>query len=86
MNERSDHRLRGVFAAALTPLRDDLSPDHAAMLGHYRSLLGHGCDGLAVLGTTGEANSFSVGERLAMIEALAASDIDPGRLLIGTGC
>ncbi|MEE8545160.1 MAG: dihydrodipicolinate synthase family protein [Alphaproteobacteria bacterium] len=86
MNQRSEHRLGGVFAAALTPLRGDLSPDHGAMLGHYRWLLDHGCDGLAVLGTTGEANSFSVEERLAMIEALAASDIDPGRLLIGTGC
>jgi 4-hydroxy-tetrahydrodipicolinate synthase len=86
MNQSPQHRLGGVFAAALTPLNGDLSPDHEAMLGHYRWLLARGCDGVAALGTTGEANSFSVEERLAIIEALAASDIDPGRLLIGTGC
>ena len=30
---------------------------------HCRKLLDEGCDGLALLGTTGEANSFSVAER-----------------------
>lgn len=86
MNQSTQHRLSGVFAAALTPLDSDLSPDHGAMLDHYRWLLAQGCDGVAALGTTGEANSFSLEERLAIIEALAASDIDPGRLLVGSGC
>jgi len=86
MNQSPQHRLGGVFAAALTPLHGDLSPDHEAMLGHYRWLLAQGCDGVAALGTTGEANSFSVEERLAIIEALAASGIEPSRLMIGTGC
>ncbi|MCH7487879.1 MAG: dihydrodipicolinate synthase family protein [Proteobacteria bacterium] len=76
----------GVFAAALTPLTADLSPDVARLAGHCRWLLDHGCDGLAVLGTTGEANSFSVDERLAILEGLAEAGI-PGRALMpGTGC
>ena len=39
-----------------------------------------------MLGTTGEANSFSVEERIAMLERLLAAGIPAGRLLPGTGC
>jgi 4-hydroxy-tetrahydrodipicolinate synthase len=76
----------GVLAAVLTPLNEDLSPDHAAWLAHCRWLLDHGCDGLAILGTTSEANSFSVDERLAMLDAIGASGIAGARLIPGTGC
>jgi 4-hydroxy-tetrahydrodipicolinate synthase len=76
----------GVFAAVLTPLQDGLSPDHRAFARHCRWLLANGCDGLAVLGTTGEANSFSLAERLRMLEGLIEAGI-PGRALLpGTGC
>ncbi len=78
--------INGVYAAALTPLDADLAPDHAAIAGHYRWLLANGCDGVAMLGTTGEANSFSVAERLAMIAAIDETDLPRNRLMIGTGC
>ncbi|MDP6344211.1 MAG: dihydrodipicolinate synthase family protein [Alphaproteobacteria bacterium] len=78
--------LTGVWCAALTPMHDDLSVDPAAMVAHHQWLLGNGCDGVAVLGTTGEANSFAIAERLAVIEAAANSGIARQRLLIGTGC
>jgi 4-hydroxy-tetrahydrodipicolinate synthase len=77
---------RGVFAAALTPLKDDLSPDLDALVRHYKWLLANGCDGLAPLGTTGEANSFSVDERLSVIDALARSGIPMEKVIVGTGC
>ena len=75
----------GVFSAALTPLDADLAPDHATFVGHARWLLEEGCDGIALLGTTGEANSFSVGERKALLEAAVSAGIAPERLLPGTG-
>lgn len=78
--------LKGVFSAALTPLDADLDVDVGALVRHARWLLDHGCDGLAVLGTTGEANSLTVEERLAILDALGQSGI-PGRALLpGTGC
>jgi 4-hydroxy-tetrahydrodipicolinate synthase len=77
--------LRGVYAAALTPQKDDLSPDTSALVAHYRWLLANGCDGLAPLGTTGEANSFSVDERLAIIEALGGSGLPMDKTIVGTG-
>src|SRR3954451_14380125 len=77
--------LDGVYAAALTPLREDLSIDGRAFAEHCRRLLGEGCDGLAIFGTTGEANSFSVSERVTAWEALVADGIPGDALLPGTG-
>lgn len=76
----------GVLAASLTPLDDDLGVDHAALASHCRWLLGRGCDGIAVLGTTGEANAFSVAERLDLMDRLAGASLPLDRLLAGTGC
>jgi 4-hydroxy-tetrahydrodipicolinate synthase len=75
----------GVFAAALTPITDALAPDKAALIAHCRWLLANGCDGVAPLGTTGEATSFSVSERMAILDALAESGIPGERLIVGTG-
>jgi 4-hydroxy-tetrahydrodipicolinate synthase len=75
----------GVYAAALTPLREDLSIDRRAFAEHCRRLLAEGCDGLAIFGTTGEANSFSVGERVEAWQALVADGIPAETLLPGTG-
>ncbi|MDR3523435.1 MAG: dihydrodipicolinate synthase family protein [Acetobacteraceae bacterium] len=75
----------GVFSAALTPLNADLSPDHASFLTHCRYLLDEGCTGIAMLGTTGEANSFSAKERMALLDAVVKGGIAPDRLLPGTG-
>ena len=85
MTAAQNNRPRGVFAAALTPLKDDLSPDIEATIGHYRWLLDQGCDGIVCLGTTGEANSFSLDERLALLDALGETEL-PAKLVVGTGC
>ncbi len=76
----------GVMAAVLTPMKSDLSPDAALWLAHCRSLLAQGCTGLAVLGTTSEANSFTVAERLSLLDAIGESDIDAGLAVPGVGC
>lgn len=75
----------GVFCASLTPLQADLSPDHGLFAEHCHYLLSEGCDGIALLGTTGEANSFSTGERRVLLEAAVRAGIAPSRLLPGTG-
>jgi 4-hydroxy-tetrahydrodipicolinate synthase len=75
----------GVFSAALTPLNADLSINHAAFVAHAKHLLAEGCDGIAMLGTTGEANSFSTAERQALLEATVAGGVAPSQLLPGTG-
>ena len=78
-------RLRGVVAPVITPFRADLVPDRKRFIGHCRWLLSQNC-GLAPFGTTSEANSMSIGERISLINALVAAGIDPSRLMPGTGC
>ncbi|NQU58925.1 MAG: dihydrodipicolinate synthase family protein [Rhodospirillales bacterium] len=80
-----DDTPKGVFAAALTPLKSDLSVDKQRLVSHCRWLLDNGCDGLAVLGTTGEANSFSLGERIDILETLKEAGIAGSSLMPGTG-
>ena len=70
----------------LTPFDDDGSPDTAALALQSRWLLANGCNGLSIFGTTGEANSLSVDERLHLMEKLVEDGI-PGQVLLpGTGC
>lgn len=78
-------QLRGVCAAVLTPLDTDMRPDAAAAIPYYRSLLESGCDSLNVLGTTGEAMSLSVDDRLRYMEAIAESGLPRERMMVGTG-
>lgn len=75
----------GVFCASVTPFNVDLSPDLGLFTSHCRRLLDDGCTGIAMLGTTGEANSLSSRERMDLLEAAVKSGISPGQLLPGTG-
>ena len=75
----------GVNAAVLTAMRADFSPDLDRMAAHAKWLLANGCNGLGVLGTTGEANSFSASERKAILEGLVARGVPAAVMMPGTG-
>jgi 4-hydroxy-tetrahydrodipicolinate synthase len=78
--------LSGVIAAAATPVRDDLSIDLDHLVEHCRWLLGDGgCDGVNLLGTTGEATSFPVEQRIAAMRAIAKAGLPLDRFMVGTG-
>ena len=77
--------MKGVLAAVLTPMREDLSIDRAAFAEHCRRLLDAGAHGLGIFGTTGEANSLSIAERVDAWGALVEDGIPAGVLLPGTG-
>ncbi len=75
----------GVNAAVLTPMRADLTVDLDRMAAHSKWLLANGCNGLGILGTTGEANSLGIAERIAVMEGLVERGLPPSRLLPGVG-
>lgn len=87
----TQHPLAGVYAAAVTPLRQ--TDNHASELdleavpALMQFLASRGCHGVALFGTTGEGPSFSPAEREALMRAaLAARDsLDGFRLIAGTG-
>jgi 4-hydroxy-tetrahydrodipicolinate synthase len=77
--------LSGVIAAIATPVTEAGSPDLSRALKFARHLLDNGCDGLNVLGTTGEATSFSREERMAVMSAYKTEGMPLDRLMVGTG-
>jgi 4-hydroxy-tetrahydrodipicolinate synthase len=78
-------KLSGVIAAISTPVQEDGAPDIARALKLARYLLDNGCDALNVLGTTGEATSFSVDERKRVMTAYKDAGLPMERLMVGTG-
>src|SRR5713226_58531 len=83
--EKMTERISGVLAPVLTPFKADLSPDSQRLIAHCKWLLSQNC-GLAVFGTTSEANSLSIEERSTLLDALVAAGIEPSRMMPGTGC
>ncbi|HZJ22499.1 MAG TPA: dihydrodipicolinate synthase family protein, partial [Anaerolineales bacterium] len=85
----STHPLAGVYAAAVTPLREihgsTLDLESVPVLLNF--LASRGCHGAVLFGTTGEGPSFSPSEREALMRAASAyRDELPGfRLIAGIG-
>jgi 4-hydroxy-tetrahydrodipicolinate synthase len=77
--------LSGVIAAIATPVDEAGALDLKRAVILARFLLDNGCDGLNVLGTTGEATSFSVDERKGVMDAYQANGLPMHRLMVGTG-
>ena len=77
--------MSGVIAAIATPIEESGAPDLGRAMKLARFLLDNGCDGLNVLGTTGEATSFSLAERKAVMDAYKSNGLPLNRLMVGTG-
>src|SRR5262247_1994368 len=78
-------KLRGVIAAIATAVDETGEPDCARSVALARFLLDNGCDGLNVLGTTGEATSFSLEQRKRVMTAYKDNGLPLDRLMVGTG-
>jgi 4-hydroxy-tetrahydrodipicolinate synthase len=81
----TESQLRGVIAAIATPVDEAGEPDCARATGLAKSLLANGCDALNVLGTTGEATSFSLEQRKRVMSAYRDAGLPMERLMVGTG-
>ena len=75
---------KAVYSAVLTPFKKDLTIDTKLFISHCEFLLKNNIS-LAPLGTTGEANSISVSEKIDLIKTLASSDLPKEKIIIGTG-
>lgn len=77
--------MSGVIAAVATAIDSKGEPDTARATKLARFLLDNGCDGLNVLGTTGEATSFSLAQRMAVMTAYRDAGLPLDRMMVGTG-
>ena len=74
-----------MIAAIATAVDAQGEPDCARSIALARFLLANGCDGLNVLGTTGEATSFSLEQRKRVMTAYRDAGLPLDRLMVGTG-
>jgi 4-hydroxy-tetrahydrodipicolinate synthase len=80
-----EETMKGIWAAVLTPIDESLAPDAGRAAVYYRDLLQRGCDGINLLGTTGEAMSFDAETRMRFMEAVTSSGLPMDRVMAGTG-
>ncbi len=79
-------RLTGIVTPLLTPYEHDLSIAESLYLDHAAFCLEGGAHYLSPFGTTGEATSITMSERMGVLERLVTSDTAlPGQLMPGTG-
>ena len=74
----------GIYTASLTPLTSSYEPNLPALVSHVEQLFESGSDGVAILGSTGEANSLTIEQRLDII-SYCGRTLAPERLMMGTG-
>ena len=81
------HRLSGIYAASVTPLKPDFSIDLDAINPYLHFLAAQDCHGALLFGTTGEGPSFSAREREAalMVAQEVRTTFPEFKLLAGTG-
>jgi 4-hydroxy-tetrahydrodipicolinate synthase len=75
----------GILVPVLTPFNRAGEPDAGRFIAFCRGLLEEGADGLAIFGTTSEANSLSAGERMELLDQLVAAGIPAAKLMPGAG-
>lgn len=82
----SRNGFQGIWPAMLTPLDAQLNIDHPKLAAHALSLIGAGCGGVTIFGTTGEGPSFSLQERKQAVEQLVANGVPAERIMVSTSC
>ena len=78
-------KFSGVLSPVLTPFTKDLKPDSRRLVKLCRWLSSQNV-ALVLFGTTSEANSLSLEEKISLLDDLVEAGINPSLLMPGTGC
>ncbi len=77
-------QIKGIYAASLSVLDDNLALDVDKTIKHAEKIIGLGCHGVAIFGSTGQAQLISISEKIQLINKLSESKFKDN-YLIGTG-
>jgi 4-hydroxy-tetrahydrodipicolinate synthase len=77
-------KIKGIYAASVSILKDNLSLDIEKTIKHIENLIDEGCHGVAVFGSTGQAQLISISEKIELLNNLASSKYKDC-YIIGTG-
>jgi 4-hydroxy-tetrahydrodipicolinate synthase len=77
-------KIKGIYAAGMSIFNDDLSLNIAKTINHAEKIIDQGCHGVAIFGSTGQAQLISVSEKISLLNQLSKSKHND-KYLIGTG-
>ena len=76
--------INGIYAASVSILDRNLRLDISKTIKHAENLIDQGCHGVAILGSTGQAQLISLEEKIKLIEELSKSKYKKN-FIVGTG-
>ena len=77
-------KIKGIYAAGMSIFNEDLSLNILKTLSHAEKIIDYGCHGVAIFGSTGQAQLISVSEKISLLNELSKSKYKD-KYLIGTG-
>jgi len=77
-------KINGIYAASMSIFNDDLSLNVAKTIHHSEQLIDEGCHGVAIFGSTGQAQLISISEKIELLNKLSSSKYKE-KFIIGTG-
>ena len=77
-------KIKGIYAAGMSVLNADLSLNVEKTILHSEKIIEQGCHGVAILGSTGQAQLIPIGEKIGLLNKLSLSNYKKN-FLIGTG-
>jgi len=77
-------KIRGIYAAGMSVFNKDLSLNIPKTIKHAERIIDQGCHGVAIFGSTGQAQLISVSEKISLLNELSQS-LHRDKCLIGTG-
>ena len=77
-------QIRGIYAAGMSIFKDNLSLDVEKTIEHSEKLIQMGCHGVAIFGSTGQAQLISISEKIDLLNKLSTNE-NKNKFLVGTG-
>ena len=77
-------KIKGIYAASMSVLNDDLTLNAKKTIEHAEKLINQGCHGIAIFGSTGQAQLISVSEKIELLKYLSRSK-QKEKFIVGTG-
>jgi 4-hydroxy-tetrahydrodipicolinate synthase len=77
-------KIKGIYAASMSVFNSDLSLNIEKTINHAEKIIDMGCNGVAIFGSTGQAQLISIGEKIGLLNQLSESKYKE-KYLIGTG-
>jgi len=77
-------KIKGIYAASMSLFNKDLSLNIEKTVDHAEKIIDQGCHGVAIFGSTGQAQLISISEKISLLNKLSLSH-HKNKYLIGTG-